>query len=65
MTTTKTLIKVTIGFERPWAVGTVSNREDVDLPIMVDPRVEGGNQPYLPATSLVGPLRVHLGPKLA
>lgn len=65
MTGTKTLIKVTIHLSRPWAVGTVRTRAGVDLPTMVDPRVEGGHQPYLPATSLVGPLRVHLGSDLA
>lgn len=65
MVQTKSVIKVTLEIGSPWAVGAVSARDDVDLPILLDPRRPADFRPYLPATSLVGPLRDHLGGEAA
>lgn len=82
----RTLIRVDISINRPWAVGGVTRTGDeVDMPILVDPRSRAGadeaaatghsapadgnaeegsashRTAFLPATSLVGSLRRHLG----
>lgn len=59
MSTPRTLIRITLSMDRPWAVGAVPDgRAEIDLPVLIDPR--GGKAAYLPATSLVGALREHL-----
>ncbi len=56
-----TLIKVTLDLSQRWAVGGVAlGTEQVDLPVLVDPR-PSTPAPYLPTTGLVGSLRGHLG----
>ena len=54
------LLKVSLEFPGPWAVGAAAGWGDADLPILADPRGEEPT-PYLPSTSLVGSLREHLG----
>ena len=54
-----TLIRVNIEVEGPWAVGGVQAIDStVGQPVLVDPRTR---RPFIPATSLVGSLRRHLG----
>ncbi len=66
MTNIRVVIRVDLSISRPWAVGAagVERRKDgsraIDLPVLVD-RTHEGVHPFLPATSLVGALRQHLG----
>lgn len=56
----RVVIRVDLAIERPWAVGGVADTvSEVDLPVLTDPRDPGST--FLPATSLVGSLRRHLG----
>lgn len=51
------LIKITFQLHRPWAVGGVAfDTDEVDLPVLLD----FNDDPYVPASSLVGALRQHL-----
>ena len=57
----RTVIRVSMHIDGPWSVGSVNDWQgDVDLPILADLR-GGGRSAYLPATSLAGSLRQHLG----
>lgn len=54
-----TQIRVRLRITSPWAVGGTANiREEIDLPIQIDPRDQ---KPHLPGSSLTGSLRDHLG----
>ncbi|PZS33526.1 MAG: hypothetical protein DLM58_07500 [Pseudonocardiales bacterium] len=59
------LIRVDIRIDGPWAVGGVGDLSSItsaiDLPVLRDPSAEGRAGAHLPATSLVGSLRRHLG----
>lgn len=55
-----TLITCTIAIHGRWAVGGIAGAHDeVDLPVMRDPRHSG--RAHLPGSSLAGSLREHLG----
>ena len=55
-----TLVTCTLTIDQRWAVGAVAGAHDeTDLPVARDPRA--GGQAWIPATSLVGSLRPHLG----
>lgn len=58
----RALIRVDLEVRQPWAIGGLAGvRDEVGLPILVDPRQDGPPAAFLPATSLVGSLRRHLG----
>lgn len=53
-----TVFEVTFEFLQPWAVGGVAQDDpEIDLPVVLD----AADRPYVPASSLVGSLRRHLG----
>ena len=55
-----TVITCSLSIEQRWAIGAVAGAHDeIDLPVARDPRAKG--QAWIPATSLVGSLRPHLG----
>lgn len=55
-----TLLRVTLSVEQPWAVGGAPAPGDtMDLPVQRDPRRPG--EMHLPASTLTGALREHLG----
>lgn len=55
------LIRIGLRLDGPWAVGSINDwRSGAALPVLADPRA-GRRSAYLPATSLAGSLREHLG----
>ena len=59
-----TLVSCSITIDQRWAVGAVAGAHDeTDLPVARDPRARA--QAWIPATSLVGSLRPHLGESAA
>lgn len=67
----RSLLRITLSIEQPWAIGGVSTYQfakpkvaegdtPIDLPILLD-LSDTPPRPYVPAPSLVGALREHLG----
>ena len=66
--TSITMLKIELRIDDRWAVGGVATvKSEIHSPVLLDPRGTSERRllPHLPATSLAGSLRRHLGPTSA